>query len=58
MMLMDQRYEHPTIMGIPLSYNSTIATILRVTMNTTFRAHPSLILNQENLTASVNITPE
>ncbi len=58
MMLMDQRYEYPTIMGLPLSFNTTIASIMRVTMNTTVHAVPSLISTQESLTASVNITPE
>ncbi|XP_033636523.1 vitellogenin-A2-like [Asterias rubens] len=58
MMLMDQRYEYPTIMGLPLSFNTTVASIMRVTMNTTVTALPSLISKQESLSASFNITPE
>ncbi len=58
MMLMDQRFEYPTIMGLPLSFNTTVASIMRITMNTTVHATPSLISTQESMAASVNITPE
>nr|AMR68934.1 vitellogenin 1 [Patiria miniata] len=58
MVLMDYMFQHPTIMGLPLSYNTTVASILRVKINATVQAHPSLLLSQETLTGSFNITPE
>nr|AHK12747.1 vitellogenin 1 [Patiriella regularis] len=56
--LMDYMFQHPTIMGLPLSYNTTVASILRVKVNATVKAYPSLLLTQETLTGSFNITPE
>nr|AFH56436.1 vitellogenin [Parvulastra exigua] len=58
MVLMDYMFQHPTIMGLPLSYNTSVASILRVKINATVKAYPSLLLTQETLTGSFNITPE
>ena len=58
MILMDYMFQHPTIMGLPLSYNTTVASILRVKVNATVQAYPSLLMTQETLKGSFNITPE
>ncbi|XP_022105422.1 vitellogenin-like [Acanthaster planci] len=58
MILMDHMFQHPTIMGMPLSYNTTVASILRIKVNATVKADPSLLLTQNTLKGSFNITPE
>ncbi|XP_072023748.1 vitellogenin-like [Amphiura filiformis] len=51
--------QFPTMMGWPISVNTTIGTLMRVIVNTTFTAEPSLQdVKQTDLVAKVNVTPE
>ena len=58
-MLVEKLREYPTIMGLPLSFNTTLAMVVRAMVNTTFVATPSLQdVTHTELIAKVDVTPE
>ena len=57
--MMEYNRQFPTVMGIPLSLNFTMGSMMRVKVNTTFVAQPTLQdAKHTELVAKVNVTPE